>query len=326
MPAFQINDAEWGALADEPADVFKLYCAIRRFMDYRTGVSGVVRRLSEQMFREELYIAPTRGRHESGSPTRQKVRSLVDRLISIGVITPIGPLVFQLPNADWDGASKRSATDEHPDQQPHQQPQEESPEATESEGFSDLEDGSATASESAGTPISNLPPISVNPMVVLPREGHFPMPLDGWEPVQKSFKAIAFKNSVPVDALTPERLAAFCSYWHVRPQKEQSQAQWEYQLVDHLKHQLRQAQAGGYTHGSSKANTNPHRTGSQEPAGQGGGYQRQDRSAVGRVKAGIAERQRREQAEAATANAGEAMAQDGGDVRPPLDVEFWRIG
>ena len=104
MPAFQINDAEYSALADEPADLFKLYCVIRRWMDYRTGVSGAVRRLSEQMFREELYIAPTRGRHESGSPTRQKVRSLVDRLISIGVITPIGPLVFELPHADWDGA------------------------------------------------------------------------------------------------------------------------------------------------------------------------------------------------------------------------------
>lgn len=116
MPSFQINDAEWGALADEPADVFKLYCAIRRFMDYRTGVSGQKRRLSEQMFREELYIAPTRGRHESGSPTRQKVRSLVDRLITLGAITPIGPLVYQLPNADWGSTSKSSATDEQPDQ------------------------------------------------------------------------------------------------------------------------------------------------------------------------------------------------------------------
>ena len=143
MPSFQINDAEWSALADEPADVFKLYCAIRRFMDYRTGVSGQKRRLSEQMFREELYIAPTRGRHESGSPTRQKVRSLVDRLITLGAITPVGPLVYQLPNADWDSPFKTSATDEQPDQQPDQQP-EETPENLNEPGASDQSEQGST--------------------------------------------------------------------------------------------------------------------------------------------------------------------------------------
>ncbi|MBF8733083.1 hypothetical protein IRZ59_21880 [Pseudomonas guariconensis] len=257
MPAFQINDAEYSALADEPADVFKLYCVIRRWMDYRTGVSGAVRRLSEQMFREELYIAPTRGRHESGSPTRQKVRSLVDRLISIGAITPIGPLVYQLPNADWDGASKRSATDEQPDQQPDQQPQQKSTQANDLGASSDLGELSATVSETVDSLISNLPPLSVNPMVVVPREGYFAMPLEGWEPNPRTFKAIAFKNSVPVSALTPDVLAAFCSYWSVRPEKEQSQAQWEYQLVDHLVTKIRRAQAGGSTYAHSRTGTGP---------------------------------------------------------------------
>lgn len=315
MPAFQINDAEWSALADEPADVFKLYCAIRRFMDYRTGVSGVVRRLSEQMFREELYIAPTRGRHESGSPTRQKVRSLVDRLISIGVVTPIGPLVFQLPHADWDGLSKSSATDEQPDQQPHQQPTEESPESTEYKASSDEANVSATASGSAESLISNLPPISVKSTSTGNARGAFAMPLEGWEPQPKTFKAFAFANSVPVTALTPEILAAFRTYWHVRPEREQTQAQWEQQLVSHLKHHIRQAQAGGYTHANSRTGAGS----AQQP-----GQQRR-LSAVDRVEANVAA-QRAARGEGPGTpepwTAGETLDHDDPDVWPQVDQQL----
>lgn len=307
MPAFQINDAEWGALADEPADVFKLYCAIRRFMDYRTGVSGVVRRLSEQMFREELYIAPTRGRHESGSPTRQKVRSLVDRLISIGAITPKGPLVFQLPHADWDGASKRSATDEQPDQQPDQQPQKESLDATENAGYSEEDSGSATRSETDESLINNLPPISVKSPTTLSARGYFAM-LDGWLPDQKTWRATALRNAIP-QAVPEDTLNEFRSYWIARPDKEQSQAQWEHQLAQSLKRQLRQAQAGGYSNGSNTSAGR--RPGRQAPM-----------SAVDRVKAAITEREARE---AAAATNGSAVGEDGGALRPPLDVEFRRI-
>lgn len=307
MPAFQINDAEWSALADEPADVLKLYCVIRRWMDYRTGVSGAVRRLSEQMFREELYIAPTRGRHESGSPTRQKVRSLVDRLISIGVITPIGPLVFQLPHADWDGASKRSATDEQPDQQPHQQPISKTLQPNEYKGSSVEDDVSATTSETDNSLISNLPPLSVKSPTTLSARGYFAMH-DGWLPQAKTWAPTAMRNAIP-KAVPEDTLNEFRSYWIARPEKEQSQAQWEHQLAQSLKHHIRQAQAGGYTHGSNTSASN--RSGRQAPM-----------SAVDRVKAAIAEREARE---AAAATHGPAVGEDDGALRPPLDVEFRRI-
>ncbi|MFJ4086119.1 DnaT-like ssDNA-binding domain-containing protein [Pseudomonas psychrophila] len=323
MPSFQINDAEWGALADEPADVFKLYCAIRRFMDYRTGVSGQKRRLSEQMFREELYIAPTRGRHESGSPTRQKVRSLVDRLITLGAITPVGPLVYQLPNADWDGSSKSSATDEQPDQQPHQQPEDIPENINEPGAFVDPDQGSTTGSESGEPLINNLPPISVNPIKLLECGTYFPMPLEGWEPDPKTFKAIAFKNQIPVSAATPELLDAFCSYWFVRPEKEQSQAQWEYQLVAYLNTQIQFAKASGST---ANGNARPENA-AQNRQGQGAkSGQRNARKGSlpvpDQVRAAIAERQARE---AVAGVDGQPLDQDERDVRPPLDVEFRRI-
>ncbi|EKT4541524.1 hypothetical protein QEM15_003733 [Pseudomonas putida] len=313
MPSFQINDAEWGALAEEPADVFKLYCAIRRFMDYRTGVSGEKRRLSEQMFREELYIAPIRGRHESGSPTRQKVRSLVDRLISIGVISQIGPLVFELPHADWDGASKRSATDEQPHQQPHQQPNENQPEAPELEGYSDDENGSTTGSESGEGLINNLPPVSGKSPTTLSARGYFAMH-DGWQPQAKTWGPTALRSAIP-KAVPAETLNEFRSYWIARPDKEQSQAQWEHQLAQSLKHHIRQAQAGGYTHGNSRAGSG----GSAAP-----GQQRR-LSAVDRVEANVAA-QRAARGEGPGTpepwTAGETLDHDDPDVWPQVDQQL----
>lgn len=259
MPAFQINDAEWSALADEPADVFKLYCAIRRFMDYKTGVSGVVRRLSEQMFREELYIAPTRGRHESGSPTRQKVRSLVDRLISIGALTPIGPLVFQLPHADWDGASKRSATDEQPDQQPHQQPNNIQPETPESLGCSDTESGSATTSETYDSRISNLPPISVITNTAQHAREPFHMH-DAWEPNPDSFTATLFRNGLAGQTFQADELLEFRSYWISSPRQPRTQQGWEHALAQHLKRNFRNRQATEGTRHETRGRTSRSRT------------------------------------------------------------------
>ena len=162
------------------------------------------------------------------------------------------------------------------------------------------------------------------PIDGISREGRFPMPLDGWDVEQKSFKAVAFKNSVPVSALTPEVLAAFTSYWHARPEKEQTQAQWEFQLVQHLNNLIQRAKASGSTangnarsentaQGESRGNSQS----SQRPARKG------TRSAPDQVRDAIAERDARE---AAARTAGQVVDQDDGDVRPPLDGEFRRIG
>lgn len=320
MPAFQINDAEWSALVEEPGDIFLVYCSIRRYMDYETGIAGVRRRFSEQMLREVLYVAPTRGRHESGSPTRQRVRSVLDRLISLGVLLPAGPMVYQLPLATRDGLSETSATEQQPDQQPDQQPVNNRIEASKDGALKDSAAPSATTSESGSTANSNLPPISGKTTSTGNARGAFAMPLTDWEPDPKSFKAFAFANSVPANSLTPEALAAFRTYWHVRPEREQTQAQWEQQLVSHLKHQLRQAQAGGYSYGSAtgsaKAETNNQRSSSGQRGRQGDG------SAVDKVKSAIRDRKARE---ASASIDGQALDQDDGDVRPSLDGEFRRI-
>lgn len=325
MPAFQINDDEWGALVEEPAELFKLYCGIRRVMDYRTGIAGKSRRISEQMLREVLYVAPLPGRHAPAEVTRQKVRSLLKRLEALGLTVSLGPLVLQLPLATSDGLSKTGATKEQPEQQPQEQPPEESPEANEYGASSSPEDGAATTGESPEPPRNNLPPVSGKSPTTLSARGYFAMH-DGWQPQAKTWGPTALRNAIP-KAVPADTLNEFRSYWIARPDKEQSQAQWEHQLAQSLKHHIRQAQAGGYSHGSqgpAQAEANQQRANGGNGNGSNGRYRRQGRSAPDQVRDAIAERER--QAEAFPEELGHALAEDGGDVRPPLDVEFWRVG
>ncbi len=243
MATFQINDAEWSALVEEPGDIFLAYCAIRRLMDYGTGVAGQARRISEQMLREVLYVAPCRGRHESGSPTRQRIRSVVERLITLGAMEQIGPMVYRLPLATRDGAPKRSATDEQPHQQPHQQPALEQLEASSCEASSVDREGSAATSASAENGNSNLPPVSglpTHPPTAIP--GRFAMH-DCWLPSTKGWEATSRRNALSPGVLTAEKLGEFRSYWINRPEKHQSQGQWEHELAQSLKRQVRHAES-----------------------------------------------------------------------------------
>lgn len=263
MPAFQINDEEWSALVEEPGDIFLVYCSIRRFMDYRTGVAGKTRRISEQMISEVLYVAPTRGRHESGSPTRQRVRSVIDRLVKLKVIVPVGPMVYELPLATSDLSSKTSATDEQPDQQPYQQPNENQAKPSNSGALGDSGNESTTGSASPETLNSNLPPVSGNTYTQhnahvreIGSRPRFQM-TDSWEPSPQTFAAVLHRNGLQNATLDPDLLLEFRSYWIGHPDKHYTQAQWEHRLAQQLKRN--QQLSEGATHETHRRNA-PRRT------------------------------------------------------------------
>lgn len=254
MPAFQINDEEWGALSEEPGDIFLAYCAIRRFMDYKTGIAGASRRLSEQMMREVLYVAPTQGRHVSGSPTRQRVRSVLDRLVKLGVLIPLGAMIYRLPLATYLAASKTSATNEQPVQKPYQQPEHNQPEPRNNGAYEDIKTPSPTATESGCTENSNLPQISgkANTHTQRAREDfasseRFPMP-DTWVPDPQSFHAVLVRNGMGNVRYLPDQLLEFRSYWVVHPERHQTQAQWEHQFAQQLRRINRNQQTQGTGH------------------------------------------------------------------------------
>ncbi len=251
MPAFQINDAEWAALVEEPGDVFLLYCSIRRFMDYATGIAGIKRRISEQMLREVLYVTPTRGRHDSGSPTRQRVRSVLDRLLTLGVLEPRGPMVYLLPLASRDGLPETSATEQQPHQQPYQQPNENQPEPSNGEACGGTSGLSATESETADPLNSNLPPVSGKSKEHTHSvRDKFAMS-DAWEPDPSTFSAVLFRNGMANQTFSAHQLLEFRSFWIANPDQHRTQAQWEHALAQQLKRQSRNYQAKGNPHETS---------------------------------------------------------------------------
>ncbi|WP_244517207.1 DnaT-like ssDNA-binding domain-containing protein [Pseudomonas linyingensis] len=135
---------------------------------------------------------------------------------------------------------------------------------------------------------------------------------DGWVPSAKGWKATTTRNGLSPEALTDEALMEFRSYWVNRPEKNQSQGQWEHELAQALKRSIRRTQSNRERHHEQPAE--PSAAGNQRPRRQG------SLSAVDRVRAANAA------AEAARQAAGAALAEDGGDVRSPLDGEFWREG
>jgi hypothetical protein len=108
MSAFQINDAEWEALEGLPYIARCLYLVIRRNMDFKTGITGITRKISWQSLCEELFVEPHQGRRESGAPAKERLRKVSQLLVDPGLIEIFSPpppkklLVFKCPLATTD--------------------------------------------------------------------------------------------------------------------------------------------------------------------------------------------------------------------------------
>ena len=87
MEYLKINYEEVSALRGLPHMQQLLYlCGIKPFVDYRTGVVGVKRKISYQSLSEVLYIEPHSG-IQSGSPSKAQLRRALKGLERAGVIT-----------------------------------------------------------------------------------------------------------------------------------------------------------------------------------------------------------------------------------------------
>lgn len=98
--AFKINEDEWNALHDEPLILFKLYCAIRRCMDYKTCIAGTETRINERYFHEVLGYSARPGRKKSGPLTQKQIRWYLFCLEKLGLIESLGNYVFKCLLAD----------------------------------------------------------------------------------------------------------------------------------------------------------------------------------------------------------------------------------
>lgn len=124
MPDVRLTVAEMDVLLGEPHHARSLYLELRRRMDFRTGIVGLNPRLNEQALRNALYVDSKPGRSSKHviEPTREFVRSTIRGLAQIGLIEPLGRLVFRCVLAPTDNSvqksNNRATTILQPDEQP----------------------------------------------------------------------------------------------------------------------------------------------------------------------------------------------------------------
>lgn len=316
MPAFQINDDEREALRGLPMLAREVYVfGIRPFMDYASGIVGVKRRISYQSISEELYVEPHQG-IKGGSPTVNELRRAIQWLERAGLVTRDADsnkgqkqLVFQLVFATRDQSVRNKVNSKCTVELNNDL---NSAETSNHAGYSGELNSEADRPKTAKV---NIPPVSDLPTTTL--RAHDDSELtpqrfamhDDWIPTPKGWKATATRNGIQAESLTAEALGEFRSYWINRPDKHQSQGQWEHSLAQTIK------RTHARSNGHDRTTEGPSAHQQRDPA--------RPRSAVDRVKQAIAERQARE---AAAVPAGQALDEDDRDVRPPLDGECWRIG
>ena len=95
MSAIYINDEEWLVLFNERADLLKIYAGIKRVMDFKTSIAGITYRMSDSFFTDLMYVEAVQGR-KAERFTREKIRSAINRLETIGLLTRVGRNVFKL--------------------------------------------------------------------------------------------------------------------------------------------------------------------------------------------------------------------------------------
>ena len=251
MTAIQISDTEWDLLAGEPAELLKLYVALKRRMDFATGIAGRKTLLSEIVLREGFTVDPIPGRAKQKPVTREQYRSAIRRLEKLGLLLSLGNLVFEFPQARRDKPSKTATTELQPEQQPQEQPPSDWLQASGYGAFSDIEGEQQPEQRTGVGPSNNLLPLSGNPPTSLnAREAddgeaqhRFPMH-DNWQPSARGWKATAMRNGMGNTPVCAEALREFRSFWINRPEKYQSQGQWEHDLAQKMIRGYRHAQSG----------------------------------------------------------------------------------
>ncbi|WP_057375068.1 DnaT-like ssDNA-binding domain-containing protein [Pseudomonas aeruginosa] len=316
MPSFQINDEEREALRGLPMLAREIYVfALRPFMDFVTGIVGERRGISWKSIAEELYVEPHQG-IKGGDPSEKELRRALVWLQKVGLVGPNlaeRRLIFELPKASRDQSVRKKVGTKWADEVGSYAG---GSEPSNYAAFMEEEGRylGGGESEKVGTPpVSDIPPTT--PPREAPQPGQrFPMH-DTWLPSARGWPATLTRNGMKNYQLRDEDLLEFRSYWINRPEKYQSQGQWEHELAQKIRRNQRFDQNRS-SHGNQAGNAEGQA--GHRAAKRGFSHRQSPRSAVDRVNAIVAAN------EAARQAAGTALGEDDRDVRAPLDVEFWR--
>lgn len=323
MPVFQINDDEREALRGLPMLSREIYVfGLRPFMDYSTGIVGARRGVSWKSIAEELYVEPHQG-IKGGEPTEKELRRALAWLQKVELLSENMAerrLIFELLKASRDKSARNKVGSKWADEVgSYVAP----PQPNNYAGLPKEEGREVVGGE---LPKVGTPPESGKSIPPPPRAHDFDTRTKfamhpAWEPDAGTFQATLTMNGLAGMSASQDQLNEFRSFWTASPDEHRTQARWEHALAQHLKREHRNAQSNGQP-GTSQAEADQNRRPGQQATRQ------RPLSAPDRVRAAI-EEQRAAAARTCEATRldpdAEAMDHDGGNLRAPLDVEFWRV-
>ncbi|MGB2220845.1 MAG: DnaT-like ssDNA-binding domain-containing protein [Neptunomonas phycophila] len=232
-----MNQSEFEALESShlPHEARTLYVmCLRRYMDYSTGLTGKVRKVSYQMFKEQLEVRRERGsKIPDYIPTKQAIRELLAKLEKAGLIQRIpqkkrtDPMIFRCVLAST--GSIRLNEEQHMNNI-GATTQATTQESLVNTGPSAL---NSNTSSNAGTTYEEQH-TSVTSVITTTstREDlrKFPMHTE-WEPSQ-NFHALCRRSKINPDELSVHRcLGPFISHFLAKPGQHGSQAAWDSAFV-----------------------------------------------------------------------------------------------
>ncbi|MEX1669125.1 DnaT-like ssDNA-binding domain-containing protein [Zhongshania guokunii] len=251
----RISDDEEVALRGLRAEARVLYiCGLRPFMDFKTGLVGVKRRVSYQGFKELLEVTPDRGSAIGAvqSPTKSALRALLQLLERHGLVEKleqrrrIDPMVFKLPLADYDakirlgeqrhtsviGQATQQATQEKPHNSILNQH-----DSDVAKGGIDIEQKhieNSTKRHTSVLPVNNIITTSAAVIDFRPRESSYQNKVDQWVPSSEVWAMLKMRGVDPVYA--QEKLGEYQIYWRDRGAEKVS---WDSHFISHCVQQWR---------------------------------------------------------------------------------------
>lgn len=234
-----ISNLELDALNHEilPHEARSLYLiCIRPYMDYATGVVGIRRRLSYQMFSEKMFIARRRGSTAPEyTPSKQQLRTMIDQLVMVGLLVKCkekqiaAPMVFSLPLAISDA--------HYLNEEQHESNTESVPRKKPS-GKMSVDELHNTGVSSEEQHTSGLPDQSISTFSGDQKFKKSEVFIsDDWYPSQKTINILK-KLGIPI-TFTKNCIDEFIQYWLERGEARYS---WNSSFISNVKYRWREKQ------------------------------------------------------------------------------------
>ena len=219
-------------------EAYVLYSkCIRKHMDYRTGITGIQRKVSYQMFKERLEIRRKRGsKLPDFVPTIKQVRGYIDELIEVGLIEKLptnkrtDPMVFRCVLATTD--LNRLNEEGQRKGKGHGQSLLETKTQIE-QGVSEMpqcDEGQMKDKAHGHTSVTSVS----NNNYIYSDNRKFPISIE-WKPTEQ-FKELLWRNRISTDSGQHTLLITqFISHYLGKPGMVHSQHEWESRLIGWMK-------------------------------------------------------------------------------------------